>query len=399
MHSVRGLRVHALVITLLVCSALSSCNTPSITPPSRTKCASWQIVSGQNPGNIADQLADIYAVADDNIWVVGTAADTSTSRDNRTLVEHWNGTSWAVIPSQNPGPDASGYPDSLDRISGSSTNDIWGVGNGFGGFLEHWNGSAWSAADTPVVPATIYSYQYSSVSSLSPTDAWVVGGAMSRVFSTGNGDIALTAHWDGKVWSVVPTPDTHADLNGTVLYDVLALAHDDVWAVGATSSRSQSQLALIEHWDGKSWRVVFNPQPQGMALDSAATLWSLSALAPNNIWAGGFYIISGVYHYLVEHWDGHAWNVISSPPSAKKLAFLRQIVAASDHDVWALDNNNTLLHWNGRAWSSSSFPNAGQNGYSISRIAALPNGQLWLVGSVRDPAGPGPRTLIARFCP
>ena len=259
--------------------------------------------------------------------------------------------------------------------------------------------STWSAVDTPVVPQTVYSYWFTGVSSLSTTDAWVVGHAMSRAPSIGNGDLALTAHWDGKAWSAVPSPDLHADLNGSELDDVLALAHDNVWAVGSTSSRSQSQLALIEHWDGKSWSVVSNPQPQGTSITSAAALWSLSAISPNNIWAGGYSIVSGVDHYLVEHWDGHAWNLISLPTPAKKLAILRQIVAASDHDVWALDDNNSLLHWNGSSWNISSFPNADQNGYSIRSIAALPNGQLWLAGTVRDPTGPGPRTLIAKSCP
>ncbi len=389
-------RVHVLVITLLVCCALSSCNTSPNNPPSLATCASWQIVPSPNPGNIGDELADIFTVSSDNIWVAGTVTDTSTSRDNRTLVEHWNGKSWTVVPSQNPSPEPDGYPDSLDRINGSSANDIWAVGDGYGGFLEHWNGSAWSVVDTPVVPQTVYSYTFSSVSSLSPTDAWVVGHAMSRAPSIGNGDLALTAHWDGKAWSVVPSPDLHADLNGTELDDVLALAHDNVWAVGSTSSCSQSQLTLIEHWDGKSWRVVSNPQPQGTAIGSAAALWSLAALAPNNIWAGGFYTASGVDHYLVEHWDGHAWSLVSIPTPAKKLAFLRQIVAVSAHDVWALDDNNSLLHWNGSSWNISSFPNADQNGYSIRSIAALPNGQLWLAGTVRDPTGPGPRTLIAK---
>lgn len=403
MHSVRLFRVPVPLLMLLACYLLSSCNSfppqATSTPSSQGRCTSWQLVSGQNPGNIADQLADIFAIDSHNIWVAGTVADTSTSRDNRTLVEHWNGTSWSVVPSQNPSPEPDGYPDSLDRISGSSASDIWGVGDGLGGFLEHWNGSSWNAVDTPVVPPTIYSYWFSSVSSLSPADAWTVGHSTSRNFSPGNGEQALTAHWDGKVWSVVKSPDLHADLNGTELYDVVALTHDNVWAVGYTSSRSQSQLALIEHWDGKSWHVVASPQPQGSDLTSAATLWSLSALGPDDIWAGGYYIVSGLNHYLLEHWDGHAWNLVSPSPTQQGKAFIRQVVAVSDRDVWGLDDNNTLLHWSGTSWSSSPFPDVEQNGYAIGRMAVLPGDQLWLVGTARNPTGPGPRTLIARSCP
>ncbi len=388
-------RVPILFIMLLTSYLLSSCNTP----PSQTACASWQIVSSSNPGNVADQLADVFTVSSDNIWVAGSVADTSTSRDSRTLVEHWNGKSWTVVPSPNPSPEPDGYPDALDRIAGSSATDIWAVGDGLGGFLEHWNGSAWSAVDTPIVPPSIYASWFSSVSSLSPTDAWVVGRAVSRTPSMGNGDLALTAHWDGQVWSEVPSPDLHADLNGTELNDVVALAPDNVWAVGSTSSRSQSQLALIEHWDGSSWSVFPNPQPQGTtSFTNSALFTSLTALSPDNIWAAGFYELSGIDHYLVEHWDGHAWSIAPMPTPTRKLAIIRQIVALSDHNIWALDNNGALLHWNGSFWSVSSFPNADQNGYAISRMAALPSGQLWLAGTAHNPTGPGPRTLIARSC-
>ncbi|MDQ2905901.1 MAG: hypothetical protein M3Y81_20455 [Chloroflexota bacterium] len=394
MHSVHSSRLSVLSMTLLACYLLSSCNTP---PPQAT-CASWQIMASPNPGNVGDQLEDIFTVASNNIWAVGSVAATSTGGDNRTLVEHWDGKSWTVIPSPSPSPEPGGYPDSLERISGSSANDIWAVGDGYGGFLEHWNGSTWSAVDTPIVPRTIYSYHFSSVSSLSPTDAWVVGHSMSNVSSTGSGVLALTAHWDGHTWSVVPSPDLHANVNGTNLYDVAALAPDNVWAVGSTSS-THGELALIEHWDGKSWSVVSSPQPQGKAISSSAALWSLSALAPNDIWAGGYYEVARVYHYLLEHWDGHVWNLVSMPPSTKKLLILHRIVAVSDQNIWGLAANSSLLHWNGKSWNISSFPNADQNGYSIVGIAALPDGRPWLVGTVRNPTGPGPRTLIATSCP
>lgn len=381
----------SLISVMLFASLLfSSCNAP----PTPAACASWQIVPGPNPGNIADQLSDIFAVSSENIWVAGSVTDTATGADSSTLVEHWNGKAWAVIPS---GPETDRY---LTRIAGSAANDIWAAGDGYGSFLEHWDGHAWSAVDTPVVPQAVYSYRYIGVSVLSPTDAWVVGSAASRNFSAGGeNSLALTAHWDGHIWSVVPNPDLHADLNGTVLFDVAALAPNNVWAVGNTSARSKSQLALIEHWDGKVWRVISNPQPQGTAdVTSAASFMSLSARAPNDLWAAGYYELAGVLHYLVERWDGHTWNVMPAPAPGKKIAILHQIVAVSDQNVWAIDTDGALFHWNGSVWTSSSLPNADQNGYEASSIAALPNGQLWLAGTARNPTGPGPRTLIARSC-
>jgi len=391
-------RVPVIFLMLLACSLLSSCDA---SPRHQTGCSFWQIVASPNPGNVGDGLSGVFALASDNIWVTGSFASTSTSTDNRTLVEHWNGKTWSVVPSLNPSPEGEGnYPDSLGIIAGSSANDIWAVGDGLGGFLEHWDGSAWRAVDTPAPPRSIYSYSFSSVSVLSPTSAWVVGRAMERTFikGDGNGDLALTAHWDGKAWSIVSTPNLHADLNGTELADVVALAPDNVWAVGSTSSIERGQLALIEHWDGKAWSVVSNPQPQGMDSKGTAALWSLAPLSPSDIWAAGFYELPGAVsmRYLVEHWDGRAWSIVPTPAPARKLDNLRHIVAISDHDVWALTYNGSLLNWNGKVWRLSTLPNADQNGYSVSNLAALPNGQVWLVGTVHDPTGPGPRTLIAR---
>ncbi len=398
MHHSCTSRVPVSFLMLLACSLLSSCDT---SPRHQTGCSFWQIVASPNPGNVADELSGVFALASDNIWVTGSFASTSTSTDNRTLVEHWNGKTWSVVPSSNPSPEGEGnYPDSLGIIAGSSANDIWAVGDGLGGFLEHWDGSAWRAVDTPAPPRSIYSYSFSSVSVLSPSDAWVVGHAMERTLirGDGNGDLALTAHWDGKAWSIVSNPNLHADLNGTELADVVALAPDNVWAVGSTSSIERGQLALIEHWNGKAWSVVSNPQPGGTDSKGTAALWSLAPLSPSDIWAAGFYELPGAVsmHYLVEHWDGRSWSIVPTPTPARKLDNLRHIVAISDHDVWALTYNGSLLHWNGKFWRLSTLPNADQDGYSVSNLAALPNGQVWLVGAVHDPTGPGPRTLIAR---
>ncbi len=328
-------RVPVIFLMLLACSLLSSCDA---SPRHQTGCSFWQIVASPNPGNVGDGLSGVFALASDNIWVTGSFASTSTSTDNRTLVEHWNGKTWSVVPSLNPSPEGEGnYPDSLGIIAGSSANDIWAVGDG-------------------------------------------------------------TAHWNGKAWSIVSTPNLHANLNGTELADVVALAPDSVWAVGSTSSIERGQLALIEHWDGKAWSVVSNPQPQGMDSKGTAALWSLAPLSPSDIWAAGFYELPGAVsmRYLVEHWDGRAWSIVPTPAPARKLDNLRHIVAISDHNVWALTYNGSLLNWNGKVWRLSTLPNADQNGYSVSNLAALPNGQVWLVGAVHDPTGPGPRTLIAR---
>jgi hypothetical protein len=48
------------------------------------------------------QLAGVAAISPSDIWAVGAIGDFSNDRPE-TLTEHWDGTSWSIIPSPNPG--------------------------------------------------------------------------------------------------------------------------------------------------------------------------------------------------------------------------------------------------------------------------------------------------------
>ena len=80
-----------------------------------------------------------------NIWAVGMTNPTRCGHGPQcqTLIEHWNGTRWKVIP----GPDPpSGYLNILDAASAVSRADIWAVGSTdyASTLVAHWNGTSWS---------------------------------------------------------------------------------------------------------------------------------------------------------------------------------------------------------------------------------------------------------------
>ena len=82
--------------------------------------------------------------------------------------------------------------------------------------------------------------------------------------------------------------------------DVATIAKNDVWAVGSTAtSFSAPSKALVEHFDGTSWRVAAIPSTSGTSLTS------VTAVSATDVWAVG----SG--HTL--HWDGHAWTATADP--------------------------------------------------------------------------------------
>jgi hypothetical protein len=82
--------------------------------------------------------------------------------------------------------------------------------------------------------------------------------------------------------------------------DVATIAKNDVWAVGSTAtSFSSPSKALIEHFDGTSWRIAAIPAASGTSLTS------VTAVSATDVWAVG----NG--HTL--HWDGHTWTATADP--------------------------------------------------------------------------------------
>jgi hypothetical protein len=78
---------------------------------------------------------------------------------NETLIEHWNGTSWTVVSS--PNVDYGGQPrdNELQGIVALPANDLWAFGwyaanpSGESGdeftLVLHWDGASWSVVPSP----------------------------------------------------------------------------------------------------------------------------------------------------------------------------------------------------------------------------------------------------------
>lgn len=91
----------------------------------------------------------------------------------------------------------------------------------------------------------------------------------------------LVEHWNGKTWNVQPSPSPNTYF-GSKLVRVAATSPTSAWAVGAWNNGSQS-LTLVEHWNGKTWRVQQSPSPGGPSGSSG--LHDVAATSPINAWA------------------------------------------------------------------------------------------------------------------
>ena len=99
---------------------------------------------GPTPGGDA-AFHGVVATWTHNIWAVGMTNPTHCGHGPQcqTLIEHWNGTRWKVIPSPDP---PSGYLNILDAASAVSRADIWAVGSTdyASTLVAHWDGTSWS---------------------------------------------------------------------------------------------------------------------------------------------------------------------------------------------------------------------------------------------------------------
>jgi hypothetical protein len=115
----------------------------------------WTAVPMAEPGSDTASISAVAAISPANAWAVGEQAGTAAPIGGGTLTEHWNGTSWSVVPSPTPGAD-----DSLTGVAGRSAGDVVAVGSALpsinGGPLQsvilRWNGTSWSDDTGGTIP-------------------------------------------------------------------------------------------------------------------------------------------------------------------------------------------------------------------------------------------------------
>src|SRR5207249_1903346 len=106
--------------------------------------SSWSVVPSPHPG-VESSFYGVSAISSNDVWAVGYYTD----GPQRTLVEHWDGAQWSVIPS----PNASTLNNILRGVAAISANDVWAVGSymyypyegiSFGTLALHWDGNNWN---------------------------------------------------------------------------------------------------------------------------------------------------------------------------------------------------------------------------------------------------------------
>ena len=169
-----GLGVVGAILSSVSCASASSCmavgyatdlNGNNLTDVTEQwNGSSWTIVPAAATGQAFDQLTRVQCLSAANCWAVGNAGPASQMSGflpifpgavgDQGLIEHWDGSTWSIVPSPTEPLPSGGYLSGLQCVgesdcwaSGATTDDN---GNASGILMEHWDGTSWIDASASV---------------------------------------------------------------------------------------------------------------------------------------------------------------------------------------------------------------------------------------------------------
>jgi hypothetical protein len=237
---------------------------------------SWSIVSSA-PDTSTVQGLDLESVSCASTSECMAVGFTRGTAGDYGFAMRWDGSSWSVVPVP-PTPEADMFYTPSEYLYGvtcPAQSDCWAVGAHWTGtmyrtLVDHWDGSTWTAATSPNTAADQDNI-LSGVTCVSSSNCWAVGSfdAYSQ---------ALIERWDGTSWSIVPSPQAGNPLNA-----VTCLSASDCWAAGPYYTPNPPAQTLLMHWDGTAWAKVVSPNTSagqsntlsGIACASSSDCWAV----------------------------------------------------------------------------------------------------------------------------
>jgi hypothetical protein len=348
-------RMRTYFFAALFASLLVGCGRDPVAPPAAPSEPTWNLLA------TGETFVDVWGASPKAVFALGTAS-----------LFLYNGSSWTVLPD----PPARGT-----AIWGTGPEDLFVVADGD---VYHYDGHTWDVVlDGPTPPF----YPLLDIWGSSDRDIFVAGGA------------GIILHYDGSVWSQMPTGFTSLCIWGTSSHDVYAagqgsvlhydgstwssLSTDPSWVLRGIWASSNLDIycvgndwsgdGVVLHYDGSTWRLV---------LGSTGVMSSVWGSSSTDVFVGGEYedytrdsgSASAIWHF-----DGGSWSQMAAGANA--------IWGSSSHDVFVVggDSNNRgslLLHYDGTEWrpqtSSPSIPLP--YGWAIGGIGGSSATDIYFVG-------------------
>jgi hypothetical protein len=317
--------------------------------PAHASAPKWTILSSPNR-SAEDSLSGVSCASTTFCVSVGASGK---ALKNRTLIEQWNGSKWAIVASPN---------------NGSQDNDLFGVScvsavfcmavGQYGApaktLIEQWNGTAWSLVDAHSLGTK--SHNLDAVDCVSTAFCMAVG-----FHETARGQ-TLAEDWDGINWTVLPTANVSAKVDES-LEGVSCTSSSFCMATGQAfvtrGPGTSGDDTLFEKWNGGAWALVPSPNPNPDDND----LNGVSCASGTSCIAAGQMTNSSGFSALAEQWNGSVWSVGNPPPDGSYVVLdaiscpgATCIAAGWVASTISSDFQPLTEEWNGSAWTLLSTP-------------------------------------------
>jgi hypothetical protein len=271
--------------------------------------AAWKQVPTPTAGCCfsAASLHGVAAASRTDAWAVGD----KYTQGPRTPILRWNARTraWVKVPSPNPAGCGGAAPSSLRGVAVLTATDAWAVGMARSGppgqrntLIEHWDGARWTVVPSPDPSrAGCVRDELLGVAATHATHAatWAVGDYCGA---------ALVLRLKSRRWQQVPAPSPPTGISER-LVSVAVTSNANAWAVGRIGGR-----ILILHWNGTTWATARAPSPVGA---TSARLARVTAVSPSIAWAvGQGHYPDHVTKLLIERWEGTRWTLVPVPNPA-----------------------------------------------------------------------------------
>jgi hypothetical protein len=206
----------------------------------------WTKTTAQDP--VSGFLLGASSDATNDVWAVGYSGFLNES--SKTLVFHYDGTAWQTVASAN-----TGVADQLNAVVALAPNNVWAVGSSFKvehsaslTLIEHFDGSSWTVVPSPNVGPvnSNQSNRLFGITALSENDIYAFGSFFA---ASGSGhQMTLVLHWDGSAWSILPSPNptTKGGFLSDVLFAGVALSPDTLLIVGSEDEAPHTGTLAVE---------------------------------------------------------------------------------------------------------------------------------------------------------
>jgi hypothetical protein len=204
----------------------------------------WKIVATPALPGVTESLfnAAAHIPGTQQLWAVGYALKGPRPAYEQPLIERWNGMSWQVVGS--PTLPNGAFGGKLRGVVALSATDAWAVGEYTASdhtirtLIVHWDGTSWTVAASPDT--------WGSLSGVAAAGAQDVRAVGHLAIGDSDNQHALIEQWNGSTWTVVTTPEPSGAANSG-LSSIASDGAGGYWAVGAFAPGGEDDQTLTEH--------------------------------------------------------------------------------------------------------------------------------------------------------